>query len=517
MVEGTNLKFELSSLNDFIRHALIYTEAVKDTLQYEYAEASYALKPWITKTVVTKEVYMNDCICNKISSESQDKDISEGIGRAILEAQKLRKKLSSNVPKKEKYLKQKELDKINVEKVYSRKFMKYESKIKSPKERKIKLLDKNPKSSQNVIKTVSKTAILEQDPTEVSKSLSPSKTNVKTNVKSKEKKNFLLANKLNIKNIQSAKLQDSNKSNKEIKNNNTKPVNLKKKPEICAASTNELTKLIEELSLASSKNMSTISTNINRKDCPLHGENIPLCTEEILSMDIVDALNKFGIPKEMLKVFKTYHLYVNFEHTQESMNNLQHQTAAAGFLKEFKLMNENKNNYSEEENNVANVALESFSVLKNVYNGMICIEKIEILDKRLESVYKMHNITKFDINLNENVEPLKTKLKYSEIAGWMSNGIWNSMCIKDLQEMSKACCIRYNDVTQLSSFFQNLQEFQQKKYLNAIIEILLKDVIPNMRNFLKPTDDAYLQIYKMIDILSQGLNPQNPVLVRTEE
>lgn len=83
--------------------------------------------------------------------------------------------------------------------------------------------------------------------------------------------------------------------------------------------------------------------------------------------------------------------------------------------------------------------------------------------------------------------------------------------------MSKVCCIRYNDAAQLSSLYEVLQEFQHTKYVNTIIEILLKDVIPKMMDCFEPTDDIYLQIYKMIDILSQGLNPENPVLVRTEE
>ncbi|XP_035728339.1 uncharacterized protein LOC118444300 isoform X1 [Vespa mandarinia] len=509
VVEAMNRKFELSSLSDFISHALIFTEAVKDTLQFECAEARFSLKPWITKTFVTKEVNKNDCICDKMSFGSQEEDISEGISRTILQAQKLREKLSSNVSKQEKHSKQKDLDKTNVQKVC------YEPTkhdiVKSHVEMDIKSFDKNPKKIQNVTKITSKIGISEQGSIKASQIPSTSRTNIKQ----KGKKNFLLANKLNIKNIQSAKTQDNNKS-KEIKNN-TKFINSKKQPEVRAASTSELTKLIEELSLASSKKMSTISTNINRKDCPLHGENVTQFTEEILSMDIVDALDKFDIPKEILKVLRVYHLYVKFEHTQESVNNLQHRTAAAGFLKEFEKMNENKKNYSEEENNIVSIALESFSVLGNVYNGMIHIDKIKELDKRLESIYKMHKIKKFDIRPNENVKPLETRFKYSEIAGWMSNGIWNNMCIKDFQGMSKVCCIRYNDVAQLSSLYEVLQEFQHTKYVNTIIEILLKDIIPKMMHCFEPTDDIYLQIYKMIDILSQGLNPENPVLVRTEE
>ncbi|KAL2738306.1 hypothetical protein V1477_011665 [Vespula maculifrons] len=503
-----NRKFELSSLSDFIRHTLIFTEAVKDTLQFECAEARFSLKPWITKTFVTKEIDKNDCICNKISSGTQDENISEGISRAILQAQKLREKLSSNVSKQEKHFKQKDLDKTNVQKVCYES-VKHET-IKSIVEIEVKSFDKNPKKVQNVIKTTSKTAISEQGSIKTSQIPSTSR-----NIKQKGKKNFLLANKLNIKNIQSAKIQDNNK-NKEIKNN-MKFINSKKKPEVCAASTSELTKLIEELSLASSKKMSTTFTNINRKDCPLHGENVTQFTEEILSMDIVDALDKFDIPKEILKVLRMYHSYINFEHAQESINYLQHQTAAAGFLKEFGKMNENKKDYSEEENNIVSIAVESFSVLGNIYNGMIHIDKIEELDKRLESIYKIYKIKKFDISPNENMKTLETRFKYSEIAGWMSNGIWNNMCIKDFQGMSKVCCIRYNDAAQLLSLYEVLQKFQHTKYVNTIIEILLKDVIPKMMHFLKPTDDMYLQIYKMIDILSQGLNPENPVLVRTEE
>lgn len=64
---------------------------------------------------------------------------------------------------------------------------------------------------------------------------------------------------------------------------------------------------------------------------------------------------------------------------------------------------------------------------------MINIDKIKELEKRLESIYKMHKIKKFDISFNENVKPIETRVKYSEIAGWMSNGIWNNMCIKDFQ------------------------------------------------------------------------------------
>lgn len=263
-----------------------------------------------------------------MSSENQDEDISEGISRAILQAQKLREKLSSNVSKQEKHSKQKDLDKTNVQKV-CHESAKHDS-IKSHVEMDIKKFDKNPKKIQNVIKTTSKTGISEKGSIKVSQTPSTSRTNIKQ----KEKKNFLLANKLNIKHIQSAKIQDNNKS-KEVKNN-TKFINSKKKPEVCAASTSELTKLIEELSLASSKNLSTTSTN--RKDCPLHGENVKQFTEEIISMDIIDALNKFDIPKEILKVFRIYHSYVNFEHMQESVNNLQHRTAAAGFLKEFEKM-----------------------------------------------------------------------------------------------------------------------------------------------------------------------------------
>lgn len=77
--------------------------------------------------------------------------------------------------------------------------------------------------------------------------------------------------------------------------------------------------------------------------------------------------------------------------------------------------------------------MESFSVLGNIYNGMIHIDKIEELDKRLESIYKIYKIKKFDISPNENMKTLETRFKYSEIAGWMSNGIWNNMCIKDFQ------------------------------------------------------------------------------------
>ncbi|KAK2584929.1 hypothetical protein KPH14_002524 [Odynerus spinipes] len=528
-VETMNQKFELSSLRDYICHVLTLTEAVKATLEFECTEARLALKPWHIKTVVTKEIDKNTCICDKVSNESQAEEISEGIGRALLQAQTLRETLSYNISKEEKRIKQ-----PNVRNIYAPKVLPLDKTksqnvhhkspttgtIKSSIKAKIKPVDNNVKKTQNIIKTkISQTAIAQQgsintknETSSESKKMSDI-TSTKVDIKQKGKKNFLVANKLHIKNIKSTKMHDDDKD-KKIKNN-SRFSNSKMKPVICAASISELTKLIEEVSLSSSKKMSISSINTS---CPLHGKNAAQFTEEVIieSMGIVDALYTFNIPKDILKVLRTYHSYINLEYTKKSANNMQCQKATVSFLKEFEKMNENKQGCFMGDN-IANVAMQSISVFENACNGAIHEEEIKRLEKKLKSVYKIHKIQKLDIDPNESVEPLNTILKHSEIAGWMSNGIWNSVCIKDLQGMSKMCCIRYNNITQLLSFFEILQEFQQTEYFNTMIEILLKDTIPKMMHFLKSTDDVYLQIYKMIDILSQGLNPKNPILVKTED
>lgn len=512
--------FELSSLYDYICRALTFTEAVRATLEFECAEAKFALKPWHIKTVITKEIDKNTCICDEISSENEAETISEEIGRAILQAQKLRETLSYNILKQEKNIKEPNLRNIYASKVLSLDKTKlhntdYKScKIRTAKSSiKPKIKPNNDtKETQNVIKTVS-TSTTNKTTQALSKNKKVSDINVTAaDTKQKGKKNFLVTNKLNIKKIKPTRAYNDKK--KEEIRNNPSFNNSKIKQVVCAASTSELTKLIEKISSSSFKKMSMSSINTS---CPLHGENGAEFIEEvgIQSLSIVDALYKLDIPKDILKVLRKYHSYLRFERTKKTVNTLQHQKATS-FLKEFDKMNETTQGYFVSDN-ILNLTMQSISVFEKVYSGIIQDEQITNLEKELESFYKIHKIKEFYTDSIKNAELLNTPLKYSEIAGWISNGIWNSTCIEDLHGISKICCIKYNNLTQLSSFLTILQQFQQTKYFNTIIEILLHDVIPKTIHFFKPTDAAYLQIYKMVNILSQGLNPKSPVFVKTED
>lgn len=83
--------------------------------------------------------------------------------------------------------------------------------------------------------------------------------------------------------------------------------------------------------------------------------------------------------------------------------------------------------------------------------------------------------------------------------------------------MSKACCIRYTKNDELLSFFNTVQELRGAQYYRNLLKIITEDVLPYMESSLDSTQLEYAKMYKMIFILSQGLQSKVPVLVRTDK
>lgn len=83
-------------------------------------------------------------------------------------------------------------------------------------------------------------------------------------------------------------------------------------------------------------------------------------------------------------------------------------------------------------------------------------------------------------------------------------------------DLFKVYNIKYSNKKQLLSLYETMQRLQRTEYLNTLIGIVLRDVIPAIKSNIDPTSAEYARAYKTIFVLCQGLNPEVPVLVRTD-
>lgn len=90
------------------------------------------------------------------------------------------------------------------------------------------------------------------------------------------------------------------------------------------------------------------------------------------------------------------------------------------------------------------------------------------------------------------------------------------MSCSNVSDFSRAYNIRYRNRKQLLSLYEAIQKLQRTKYLNTLILIILRDLIPTVKSNIEPTSAEYASTYKAMFILHQGLNPKVPVLVRTD-
>lgn len=125
----------------------------------------------------------------------------------------------------------------------------------------------------------------------------------------------------------------------------------------------------------------------------------------------------------------------------------------------------------------------------------------------------------------------------SYATGWMSNGIWNPFYVRNFEGiatnsfaficilfyhifllgLSRVQCVYYGNNNQLLLFFEMMQQLQQTQYSKDLIQIILEDILPKMKMHFDYTKSEFVKMYKVIHVLSQGLNPKMSVLVRTDK
>lgn len=106
-------------------------------------------------------------------------------------------------------------------------------------------------------------------------------------------------------------------------------------PEVSAA---ELSNLIHKMTRQSTEDASISSAE---NDCPLHGNNPSrqCVQEQIVAIDVVEALQYFNVPNDIVKVLRAYHSFLkteadNLSDTKED----RYKKSVGTFLKEFEEM-----------------------------------------------------------------------------------------------------------------------------------------------------------------------------------
>ncbi|XP_012063844.1 PREDICTED: uncharacterized protein LOC105627168 [Atta cephalotes] len=500
----------LSNLYELLHNTLLITEEVKEILRKDCDEAAFVLKPWQMKTVVEKRINENICICKK--NENEAEEIAAGISRAIVLAQELREKLKLNVASKKKV----SLRKDTVENIYL-------SNSASTSDR--KKISKNNITTQktNIAKSphCKRSSALQNKITSIvtKKSIGgikrsnaietmQSKASAKVAGKLQKGKNFILKNKLNIKKISSAnKLQIGD--DPDIPQNSRKSLS----PEASAA---ELSDLIHKMTRQSTENISISSPGNIKNDCPLHGNDVhQSIQEQIVTIDVVEALQHFNVPNEIVKVLRTYYSFLKTEtDSSNDINEDRFQKSVNTFLKEFEAMNITMQDHLLEEPHLLDKTAKSITVFSSILTKDL--DSSQSNDMKIASTEAVGTSFKqYDI---KNIAKPITKDPYnlSLTRGWMSNGIWNISCMEHFKNFSKVLNIRYCNKKQLLSLYEAIQKLQRTKYLNTLIEIVLRDMIPTVKSNIEPASAEYAQAYKTLFILYQGLNPEVPVLVKTD-
>ncbi|XP_076657942.1 uncharacterized protein LOC143362034 [Halictus rubicundus] len=481
----------LLALNKFLHQTLAFTEKVKNILKSDCEEAMFSLKPWCKKTVTKQENSGNSCTC--IKSETEVEEIATNISRTLLQTQQLREKLSSNVIKGKKYFKQSSV-----------------SEIYNPYAPGISNNNKSPFiETRNTNKTNEKTK-------------NDTKPPVTKSGKATGDKNFLAINKRSIKNITEIKkhkniiykLENNFKSNCSIAQ--SEYVKLDRKSG--AASTIELKSLIEKISSHSSSSI----PNTNDGNCPIHGSITSqiIYKHNFIAMDVVDSIKEFNIPGEIIKPLKAYHAYLSSGFSDKPSDNRKRQKMCNLFLIEFnKLDNIIQNESLDKSDNVVLLSnfISEFSNFFLEYKEMSASTNLGKTYAKLNLMWKQYDAKKFDNLQIWKSHVQETLFHNRNIVGSMSNGIWNlEFNLRYFKEIQRVQCVPYANKNRLLSFFEMIQQLQQIKYFKDLVNILLKEVLPNVTTSFDSTKPEYIKIYKMMYILHQGLNPKMPVLVRTD-
>lgn len=197
-----------------------------------------------------------------------------------------------------------------------------------------------------------------------------------------------------------------------------------------------------------------------------------------------------------------------------------------------------------------NMAQESILLFSNIFTGKFDPTQLNDVQNwitKSKAVLKSHNTE----NTIEDRIIEKSTCDLPLTKEWISNGVWNVSCMKHFKSkfhfhiesnwitiycnhniiflfntsgldffcflgFSEAQCIRYNNEKQLLSLYEAVQKLQRTEYLNTLIQTILRDVIPAIKSNIDPASAEYARAYKTMFILCQGLNPEVPVLVKTD-
>lgn len=95
----------------------------------------------------------------------------------------------------------------------------------------------------------------------------------------------------------------------------------------------------------STENSSLSSPEDIKNDCPLHGNNaLQSVQEQIIAIDVVEALQHFNVPNDIVKILRTYHMFLKTE--ADNLNDTKedrYKISVNTFLKEFETMVSNIN------------------------------------------------------------------------------------------------------------------------------------------------------------------------------
>ncbi|KAG7205443.1 hypothetical protein KM043_007435 [Ampulex compressa] len=534
---------DLSSLKKFLRDTLAITEAVRDTLKFEVDEAMFALKPWRVTSTIRKEITCT-CSCQKVSKA---KELAADIDRALCQTQQLREKLSKNKIKEKghawnqrssnvsmydaalskKYPKRTSGDSYEVCKQKIHSTNTNDRTIMESQQYMVKSLEKT--DSLNKMKKKSTSLGAENDnaknihkiiPNRISQTLTYNTLQSKTAGKHKQEKNFIKLNKSNLKNIVS--IESRLKLNPKMGMAVTKPLRTQNteflKDDKCSseASTSQLSELITKMSLESC-NSTTTSYNTHEQSCSLYGDNISqfVLEENILTLDVTEGLDRFGIPGELVDVLRVYHSYIKM---LDGLNNdKKTHNGRNAFLTEFNRMENDMQSSSRDKKQFIYLSKEFIILFRGIFSENADITLYDEINKLFNEL-NCH-WARYRPNTLDFKKPRKQQRLLHEglSKNWMSNGIWNKFCIRNFEGISKAHCIRYSSDAQLLLFFETMQELQQTCYLKHLINIILRTVVPKLKHSFDPENPEHILAYKMIWILHQGLNPKLPVLVRTDK
>ncbi|XP_012269286.2 uncharacterized protein LOC105693681 isoform X3 [Athalia rosae] len=574
----------LAQLSQFISDSLQSTDDVRNILQSQCAEARFALAPWPLETIERRELDIDSCTCiRRVTSEEHANDIANGIERAVAQARQFREKLAVNILEEKKLARKPNvqqiyasglgkiksnaalveskkgkkngciktsMDKPVVKKAESHRLEHFSQKSNSSLKKKssLKLEAGNDetwnKTTQfNAVRSKScgrekKSEIeIHQASFSRKKIIGPKKITDKkltsaspyntlasaaiSDRKTKEKKNFIAANKSSIKHMRPLRNKASLQTNgllstKESLNS----------PNSRSTSSLELKELISRISLESNNELLKSSAkNLESNGCLVHDPNTPKQYVEkkiFTTIDVTEGLDRLGVPPDLVKILKKYHSYLNGKSTDNKVVDKRGEKATDRFLTEFQIMNRTRRKESTREK-LDSLCVNFMPVLKESYNknmDFIELSKLKIRYTDLDSTCKLLNI--------RNFSPVKRKISriienrcQNNLAGqtrtWKFNGIWNETYITSLEGLSRTCCIRYANKNQLLMLFEFMQGIQQFKYHTSLIDLLINDVIPSVRDTMQPKSEEYVNAYKMISMISNILHMKVPVLVRTDK